>query len=96
MRNADQSRSCSGYTEVRALAPVSRERVSIRPDFLPLRRVCRRLEFCVSMLWATLLTVADAASREPGENVVARSVELGRPVIFVAPNYRLNGMCQSV
>ncbi|KAM5543204.1 hypothetical protein V8D89_003078 [Ganoderma adspersum] len=28
---------------------------------------------------------------EPGENIVARSVELGQPIIFVSPNYRLNG-----
>ncbi|PIL33996.1 hypothetical protein GSI_03704 [Ganoderma sinense ZZ0214-1] len=27
---------------------------------------------------------------EPGENVVQRSVELGHPIIFVSPNYRLN------
>ncbi len=84
--------SCSGFTEVRALATVSRDRVLIRPDSPPLRRVCSRLEFCVSLLGATRPTVADAASREPGENVVARSIQLGHPVIFVAPNYRLNGM----
>ncbi|KAM5540148.1 hypothetical protein V8D89_006288 [Ganoderma adspersum] len=27
----------------------------------------------------------------PGENVVARSIEIGHPVIYVSPNYRLNG-----
>jgi acetylcholinesterase len=28
-----------------------------------------------------------------GTTVVARSIQLGEPVIYVAANYRLNGMC---
>ncbi|PIL34439.1 hypothetical protein GSI_03215 [Ganoderma sinense ZZ0214-1] len=35
--------------------------------------------------------IADIPPRLPGENVVARSIELGHPVIFVSPNYRVNG-----
>lgn len=28
----------------------------------------------------------------PGDTVVARSITLGEPVVFVSANYRLNGM----
>ena len=30
----------------------------------------------------------DGLGREPGENVVARSIEIGHPIIYVGINYR--------
>lgn len=39
-------------------------------------------------------------SANPGDSVVARSIALGEPIIYVSANYRLNGMknffCKSV
>ena len=72
--------------------------MSNRRDF-PSRRICARVQYRVSRL-QTLSTVKlpllILACREPGENVVARSVELGHPIIFVSPNYRLNGRLRMV
>ena len=41
--------------------------------------------------FTTYFILTDIACREPVENVVARSVELGHPIIAVSANYRLSG-----
>lgn len=85
------SRSCSGYMEVYVLQRRSTA-ILAEPRLLSLGAFVEGSNAQLAPFFELHATITDIGSRLPGENVVARSVELGHPVVYVSPNYRLNGM----
>ena len=49
------------------------------------------LTLCMSQVCHKPFLLSLTLYSEPGEVVVARSIEIGHPIVYVAMNYRLSG-----